>query len=186
MADESSGWSDYADYSTPDPSSWSDWSMPTWDTPAPVDTSSWQQSYDYTPDPTASYYPLQANTSQDVAARYLQQAGGNAQQALGAATQARTGAMEYAPMLRDASHDLWTQAAMQQNPYLARLSVPILAPAYSAAKGIAQWVNALNPSIGGTIDPWMARMGQQPLVAASPPSFSEVWSGLRPILHRSP
>jgi hypothetical protein len=187
VADESSGWGDYTDYSTPsyDASTYTDYSTPTWDVPAPVEQS-WQQTYDYTPDPTTSYYPLQANTSQDVANRYMQQSGGNAQQALGYATQARTGAMENAPMLRDASHALWTQAAMQQNPYLASLSVPVLAPAYSAAKGLAQWVNAMNPSLGGMIDPWMARMGQQPLVNASPPSLREVWSAMRPILHRSP
>lgn len=175
MADEVGSWNSYVDSTPVEPSGGS------WQSFYEAPSQSWQSSYDFTPDPKAWEYPLQANTSQDVADRFMEQHGGNAQAALGAATGARVGPFENSPMLRDASHDLWTRAALQQNPILARAAVPIIVPAYSGAKALAQTVSSANPYIGSKIDALSAAFGQDPLVSASWPSWSEIWAGMRPV-----
>lgn len=131
--------------------------------------------------PTA--LPPQGVGSEAVADWFLARAGGDPARALGEITRWRMGPQD-TPEIRDASHDLWTRTAIAQNPFLARLSAPILSPGYSAAKGLAQGVNALNPYLGAKIDPWLSSIGMEPWVAASRPSLSEVWSGMRPAFRR--
>jgi hypothetical protein len=172
MADEWGSWNSYSDPGPVDTSggSWQSF----YDAPSDV---SWQQNYDFTPDPQSWEYPLQANSSQEVADRYMEQRGGNAQEALGAATQARGGQFENAPMLRDASHDLWTRAAIQQNPIMGRVAAPLLSPIYSGAKATAQ---TLNPYMGHQIESITRALGQDSLINASWPSWAEMWAGMRP------
>lgn len=150
--------------------------------PQEANRSSWQQNYDYTPtyvsgavnNPHPAQYESAYKTGPDLGEKFLQDAGGDPQRAHSIAMYYRSQpGYENNPVFRDAEHYLSTEKSLS-NPYVNLTGVPQMAavtlpPAYSAAKWLAQM---LPPELGKYI-PY--------LYNASPPSLSEVWSGMAPV-----
>lgn len=88
--------------------------------------------------------------------------------------------MNNAP-LRDASHELFSRAMIQEHPVIG-YAPAAAAPAYSLAKYLMQSV--LPTPVAQVNDALLGRLGLPPLYNASRPSFSEAWHGIKPLFQR--
>jgi hypothetical protein len=140
--------------------------------PPPQDAPAWSGPVDRwwdAPDPGGWLDPVETALGD-----FLRISGGSVQGAQAAALQARSAGDS--DVLRNAQHALVTQQALDDYGVAGAVMAVIAVPAYSAAKWVAQTV----PGVGPLLD----AVSPTPLTAAggaTPPSWSEVWWGLRPL-----
>ena len=78
--------------------------------------------------------------------------------------------------LRNAEHNLFSQYLMDRSGGTIAPFLPLLVGGYSGAKGLAQLIQRLSPTLGHAMP--------ESLTQASPPSWEEMYWGLEPLWKR--